>query len=123
MPDRHRTDLSTSTLNEVRGLPRPIPRQADRNTAADRSYRSGALVRAPQVTTFHDGARWTYGVEGEPDLGHRFEDLAPALAGARYLARSRRAVLVIQDRTGDRLETVDYGGTCDCHARDVARHG
>lgn len=123
MPDRDRTDLSMSTPTKTREHPRTVPRQADRSGAADAQPRPGASGPAPQVTTFHDGAHWSYRVEGEPDLGHRFDDLAPAVEGARYLARSRHGVLVIQDQAGDPVDRADYSGTCACHARDVARHG
>ena len=90
--------------------PRPIPRQRNRRTGG-------------RVTTFWDGDAWTYRVEGEPELGHHFQDRALAVAGGRYLAESLGAEHVIEDGDGSVLERVDCGDVCSCHPRDGARAG
>ena len=96
---------------DVRADPRPIPRQ-----------RSAGTVH-PRVTTFFDGSRWSYRVEGQPDLGHRYADRAQAEAGGRFLAQSLGAEHVIEDESGAVAERVDCSRVCDCHPRHGARPG
>ena len=89
---------------DVQVDPRPIPRQ-----------RAGGTSR--RVTTFYDGARWGYCVEGEPDPGHRYADRAHAVAGGRFLAQSLGAEHVVEDESGAVAECTDCGEVCDCHPR------
>jgi len=98
----------TSAPAQERSSPRPVPRQ--------RTPRGGG-----KVSTFWDGARWSYRVEGQPALGHGYADIAPAIAGGRYLARTLGVEHVIEDETGAVRERVDWGRQCGCHPRERTR--
>ena len=87
-----------------------MPQQRSPRTAPD-----AEPVLGPRVTVFHDGTHWSYRVEGEPDPGHLFADLSPALAGAGYLARTLRAELVVLDTDGAVCERAHHGEACRCH--------
>jgi hypothetical protein len=95
---------------------RRVPAQVDRESAADARPGSAPAGHPARVTTFYDGSHWSYRVDDERDLGHRFGDRAPAVAAGRYLARSRGAVLVIKDEDGSVSEVLDYSETCSCHS-------
>lgn len=95
---------------QVRKAPRAIPRQ--------RTARPTRRVR-----TFWDGTGWSYGVEGDATLGHRYAEEAPAVAGGRYLARTLGAEHVVEDEHGNVRERVDWSESCSCHPRDGARSG
>ena len=76
-----------------------------------------------RVTTFWDGGAWTYRVEGEAPLGHRYADPEPALAGGRYLAKTLGAEHVVENQDGSVRECVDCGEVCACHRRDGTSPG
>jgi hypothetical protein len=101
-------DSGSRWTSDARGTAGRIPRQRSRRTG-------------PRVTTFFDGARWSYRVESEPALGHGYADLAQAVAGGRYLARTMRAEHVIENEDGTVLERTDFGEQCSCHPRRRAR--
>lgn len=104
----HDVGARGATSAQGRTAPRAIPQQ---RSASPR----------PQVRTFWDGSRWTYRIVGEPDLGHRFSEPAQALAAGRYLARTMRAELVVENEDGSLRERTDYGAECGCHPRGGAR--
>ncbi|MFL6157742.1 MAG: DUF2188 domain-containing protein [Marmoricola sp.] len=60
------------------------------------------------VRTRYDGQAWTYEVEGESDLGHRFEHKEPALAGGRFLAQQNEGLHIVEDETGAVREVTSY---------------